>query len=70
MSRKNPLNLQNNWIMAPVKLGYGTGNGKVIKRHLEFYGPRSSFMGAITPEPFYLDKGSRELLCLFNRPGL
>jgi 2,4-dienoyl-CoA reductase-like NADH-dependent reductase (Old Yellow Enzyme family)/thioredoxin reductase len=33
----------------------------VTERHLEFYKARSEFIGAVTPEPLYLDKGLREL---------
>ncbi len=57
----NPLNLRNNLIMATVKLGYTTGDGKIHDKHLAFYKPRSRHVGALTPEPLYLDKGLREL---------
>ncbi len=47
--------------MAPVKLGYGDGTGLVADRHLQFYQRRNKHIGAITPEPFYMDAGLREL---------
>ncbi len=54
-------NLRNKFIMAPVKTGYGTKEGFVTQKHLNFYKARSKYIGAITPEPLYLDKGLREL---------
>ena len=55
------LNLKNNFIMAPLKLGYSDGSGLVKERHLSFYGARSKYLGAVTPEPLYMDKGLREI---------
>lgn len=55
------LNLKNKFIFAPVKTGYSDNTGVVTERHLEFYKARSEFIGAVTPEPLYLDKGLREL---------
>jgi len=55
------LNLKNKFIFAPVKTGYSDNTGVVTERHLEFYKARSKFIGAVTPEPLYLDKGLREL---------
>jgi len=55
------LNLKNNFIFAPVKTGYSDNTGVVTERHLAFYKARSKFIGAVTPEPLYLDKGLREL---------
>ena len=55
------LNLKNNFIFAPVKTGYSDKTGVVTERHLKFYTARSEFIGALTPEPLYLDKGLREL---------
>ncbi len=55
------LYLRNKFIMAPVKLGYSDGSGSVLKKHLDFYSKRSHHIGAITPEPLYLDAGLREL---------
>lgn len=55
------LQLQSNFIFPPIKLGYNLGNGKVTKKHLEFYGARNKYIGAITPEPLYLHQGLREL---------
>jgi len=46
--------------MAPVKLGY-TKDGKVNERHLNFYRERAKFLGAVIPEPLYIDKGLREI---------
>src|SRR6056297_926328 len=53
--------LKNSFLFAPIKLGYTNGDGKVNNRHLEFYKARSKHLGAVIPEPFYLDKGLREL---------
>ncbi|MBN2812991.1 MAG: FAD-dependent oxidoreductase [Bacteroidales bacterium] len=47
--------------MAPIKLGYASGDGKVNERHVAFYEARSPFLGAITIEPLYLDAGLREI---------
>lgn len=55
------LNLKNNFIMAPLKLGYSDGTGVVTDRHLSFYAERSKYLGAVTPEPLYMDKGLREI---------
>ena len=55
------LNLKNKFIFAPVKTGYSDGTGVVTEKHLAFYKARSEYIGALTPEPFYLDKGLREL---------
>ena len=54
------LDLRNQFIFAPIKLGYSE-NGKINDRHLAFYKERSQFLGAVIPEPFYLDKGLREI---------
>lgn len=61
MENSNPLQLRNKLIMAPLKLGYCTGDGKINERHLRFYQSRADHPGAITPEPLYLDKGLREV---------
>ncbi|MBW2338871.1 MAG: FAD-dependent oxidoreductase [Deltaproteobacteria bacterium] len=53
--------LRNRFVMAPVKTGYGTKTGEVTDRHLHFYHRRNHFLGAITPEPFYLHPSLREL---------
>lgn len=53
--------LRNQFIFAPIKLGYGDGSGMVNDKHLSFYEYRSKFLGAVTPEPFYLDKRLREI---------
>lgn len=55
------LSLKNPFIFAPVKTGYSDGSGIVTEKHLAFYERRAQYLGAITPEPFYLDKGVREL---------
>ncbi|MBN2214715.1 MAG: FAD-dependent oxidoreductase [Bacteroidales bacterium] len=55
------LSLKNQFIFAPVKTGYSDGSGIVTEKHLAFYERRAPYLGAITPEPFYLDKGLREL---------
>jgi 2,4-dienoyl-CoA reductase-like NADH-dependent reductase (Old Yellow Enzyme family)/thioredoxin reductase len=55
------LNLKNRFIMAPVKTGYSDGTGIITARHLEFYKQRAPYLGAVIPEPLYIDKGLREL---------
>ena len=55
------LDLRNEFIFAPVKLGYSDGTGQVLERHLHFYDCRSKHVGAVTPEPLYIHKGLREL---------
>ncbi len=55
------LPLKNQFIFAPIKTGYSNGSGVVTDRHLAFYKRRSQYLGAIIPEPFFLDKGLREL---------
>ncbi len=55
------LDLRNNYIMAPLKLGYTKGDGFVTDKHIEFYEPRSKHIGAVIPEPLYIHKGLREL---------
>ena len=55
------MNLRNSFIMAPVKLGYSDGSGTINDRHLRYYHERSKYIGAITPEPLYLDAGLREI---------
>ena len=47
--------------MAPVKLGYSDGTGLVNEKHLQLYKRRNKYIGAISPEPFYMDAGLREL---------
>ncbi len=53
--------LRNEFIMAPIKTGYGDQSGNVASKHLHFYKRRAWSVGAIIPEPFYLDKSLREL---------
>jgi 2,4-dienoyl-CoA reductase (NADPH2) len=55
------LSLKNQFIFAPIKTGYGDAGGFVTERHLSFYKKRAKYLGAVIPEPFYLDKGLREL---------
>jgi len=55
------LSLKNQFIFAPIKTGYSNGNGMVTDRNIAFYDRRSAYVGAVTPEPFYLDQGLREL---------
>ncbi len=55
------LELKNQFILAPLKLGYGDSTGKVNEKHLYFYNLRSKHIAAVTPEPLYLDKGLREI---------
>lgn len=55
------MQLSNPFIMAPIKTGYGDATGVVTDRHLAFYEARSEFLGAVIPEPMYLDQGLREL---------
>lgn len=53
--------LKNEFIMAPIKTGYSDNEGKVKDKHLAFYKKRAKSVGAIIPEPFYLDKSLREI---------
>ena len=55
------LQLKNNFIFAPIKTGYSDKTGVITEKHLNFYETRSKFIGAVTPEPLYIDKGLREL---------
>ncbi len=55
------LQLKNQFIFAPIKTGYSDGTGVVTERHFAFYKRRAQYLGAVIPEPFYLDKGVREL---------
>jgi 2,4-dienoyl-CoA reductase (NADPH2) len=55
------LSLKNQFIFAPIKTGYSDGYGIVTRRHLDFYERRAQYLGAVIPEPFYLDKGLREI---------
>jgi 2,4-dienoyl-CoA reductase (NADPH2) len=55
------LQLKNPFIFAPVKTGYSNKEGIITERHLAFYKRRSQYLGAVIPEPFYLDKGLKEL---------
>ncbi|MEA2102197.1 MAG: oxidoreductase, partial [Thermodesulfobacteriota bacterium] len=55
------LELKNKFVFAPIKTGYGDGDGKVNERHMAFYKRRCKYLGGVIPEPFYLDKGLREI---------
>ncbi|RKY91120.1 MAG: oxidoreductase, partial [Ignavibacteriae bacterium] len=55
------LELRNQFIMPPIKLGYSEGDGLVNQKHIDFYKRRSKHIGAITIEPLYLDSGLREI---------
>lgn len=55
------LQLQSNFIFPPIKLGYTEGDGKVTQKHLNFYRGINKYIGAITPEPLYMDQRLREL---------
>jgi len=55
------LELQNPFIMAPIKLGYSDGTGRINDRFISFYKRRNKRIGAIIPEPFYLDRRLREI---------
>jgi len=55
------LALKNQFIFAPIKIGYSNASGTVTERHLAFYERRARYLGAVTPEPFYIDKGLKEL---------
>ena len=55
------IQLRNEFMMAPVKLGYSDGSGVVTQRHLDFYNERSKHVGAVALEPLYMDPGLREL---------
>jgi 2,4-dienoyl-CoA reductase-like NADH-dependent reductase (Old Yellow Enzyme family)/thioredoxin reductase len=53
--------LRNHYFFAPVKLGYcDQKDGKVNQRHLNFYKKRTHAIGAVIPEPFYLEASLRE----------
>lgn len=55
------LNLKNNFIFAPIKTGYSDPTGVITEKHLSFYTTVCKFLGAVTPEPLYIDRGIREL---------
>jgi 2,4-dienoyl-CoA reductase-like NADH-dependent reductase (Old Yellow Enzyme family) len=50
------LHLKNNSIIAPVKTGYSGKTGFVTEKHLSFYGERSRYLGAVTPDLLYIPK--------------
>jgi len=57
------LNLKNEFIMPPLKLGYCEKEkpGFVNEKHIQFYERTGKYLGAVIPEPFYLDPSLREL---------
>ncbi len=55
------LELRNKYIFALVKTGYGTKEGGVTQRHLDFYDRRSKDVGLVVPEPLALSPEFREL---------
>ncbi len=55
------IELKNPFIFAPIKLGYSNKDGYVNDRHIAFYAERTRYLGAVTIEPLYLDKGLREI---------
>ncbi len=55
------LKLRNQFILAPVKLGYSDKTGVVTEKHLNFYNLRSKHIGAVNLEPLFMDSGIREL---------
>jgi len=55
------IELKNIFIFAPIKLGYSNKDGYVNDRHIAFYTARSHYLGAVTIEPLYMDKGLREI---------
>lgn len=55
------LKLKNQFIMAPIKLGYSDGKGNIGSKHIEFYTQRAPYLGAITLEPLYMHSSLREL---------
>jgi len=56
-----PLDLRNEFIFPPIKLGYSDGTGVIKQQHLDFYNLRSKHIGAVTIEPLYMDLGLREI---------
>jgi len=55
------IELKNQFVFAPIKLGYTKGDGFVNDRHIAFYAARSKYLGAVTVEPLYMNKGLREI---------
>lgn len=55
------LKLKNQFIMAPMKLGYSDGKGNLTPRHFHFYEQRAAYLGAISLEPLYMHAGLREI---------
>jgi 2,4-dienoyl-CoA reductase (NADPH2) len=55
------IELRNNFIMSPVKTGYGDSEGNISERHLAFWERRSRHVAAVIFEPFFIDRRVREL---------
>ena len=48
--------------MTTIKLGYGTPEGNVTDRHIDFYVHRAQgAVGLITSEPMYIQANGREI---------
>jgi 2,4-dienoyl-CoA reductase-like NADH-dependent reductase (Old Yellow Enzyme family)/thioredoxin reductase len=56
------LKLPNRVLMTTIKLGYGTPQGEVTKRHIAFYVRRAEGgVGLIATEPLYIRRNGREV---------
>jgi 2,4-dienoyl-CoA reductase-like NADH-dependent reductase (Old Yellow Enzyme family)/thioredoxin reductase len=56
------LKLPNRVLMTTIKLGYGTPQGGVTKRHIAFYVRRAAGgVGLIATEPLYIHRNGREI---------
>jgi len=57
------LNLKNEFIMPPLKLGYCEKEkpGFVNDKHINFYKRTAEYLGAVIPEPLYTDLSLREI---------
>ncbi len=57
------LNLKNEFIMPPLKLGYCEKEkpGFVNEKHIKFYERTGKYLGAVIPEPLFTDISLREL---------
>ena len=54
------LNIRNEFILPPIKLGYSERAGIVTQKHPYCYGERNKEIAAITPEPISMDTGLRK----------
>ena len=55
------MDLKNEFIMPPVKTGFCSKDGIVTEKFINFYKRRAEYLGAITIEPFYIERNAREL---------